>query len=313
MTGAQLRMSLEAIRWVLRDAPDVPAQCVGVLIGLAEHADKFGRGSYPSAGTLAAYARKSKRQVHYDMSLLTEAKLIRLGDQSLAARLPQNRRPVVYDLALELVREVQPTSPLEAEPGVQSASGVQSTAPLQSASPQGATDLQEHDGVQPASPLEDQSQGCNAASPGVQSTADKPSVNPESNPSSRRRRDLNEGRDDAMRLCAHLADRVEGHGSLRPEIGKKWLDAARLMLDTDRRTEEQIHKAIDWCQDDEFWRGNVMSMPKLRKQYDQLRLKAKAERARLAGTNGQPGMRGGARQQILSAGETAALDPGSIV
>lgn len=81
-------------------------------------------------------------------------------------------------------------------------------------------------------------------------------------------------REDVERLCAHLADRVEANGCKRPAITRKWRDAARLLLDKDGRTEEQIHRAIDWCQDDEFWRGNVMAMPKLREQYDRLRLQA---------------------------------------
>ena len=81
-------------------------------------------------------------------------------------------------------------------------------------------------------------------------------------------------RPDVERLCDHLADRIEANGSTRPNIGKKWRDAARLMLDNDGRTEEQVHKAIDWCQSDEFWRGNILSMPKLRQQYEQLRLRA---------------------------------------
>lgn len=81
-------------------------------------------------------------------------------------------------------------------------------------------------------------------------------------------------RPDVERLCNHLADRIEANGSVRPTIGKKWFDAARLLIDTDGRTEEQIHKAIDWCQNDEFWRGNILSMPKLRQQYERLRLRA---------------------------------------
>jgi len=123
MTGAALGMSYQAIGWVLRDAPGVQAQWVGVLMGLAEHADKHGRGSYPSAATLAEYARKSERQVRYDLEHLAEAKLIRPGDQTLADKLPGNRRPVVYDLAMELSREleVQSAAPLV---GVQSASVV---------------------------------------------------------------------------------------------------------------------------------------------------------------------------------------------
>jgi hypothetical protein len=81
-------------------------------------------------------------------------------------------------------------------------------------------------------------------------------------------------RDDVERLCAHLADRIEANGSKRPTITKAWRTAARLMLDKDGRTEEQVHGAIDWCQDSEFWRSNVLSMPKLRDKYDTLRLQA---------------------------------------
>ncbi|MEU3917091.1 hypothetical protein [Streptomyces sp. NPDC029004] len=81
-------------------------------------------------------------------------------------------------------------------------------------------------------------------------------------------------REDVERVCAHLADRVEGNGSRRPTITKAWRNAARLMLDRDGRTEEQVHGAIDWCQDSDFWRSNVLSMPKLREKYDTLRLQA---------------------------------------
>lgn len=96
----------------------------------------------------------------------------------------------------------------------------------------------------------------------------------EPTPAQRRNRD-----DDVTRLCEHLADRVEGNGSKRPTITERWRDAARLMLDTDGRTEDQVHRAIEWCQGNEFWRANVLSMPTLREKYDQLRLQAERERA----------------------------------
>ena len=83
-----------------------------------------------------------------------------------------------------------------------------------------------------------------------------------------------ERRGDVDRLCEHLADRIERNGSKRPTIGKTWHDAARLMLDNDGRTEQEVHGAIEWCQADEFWRSNILSMPKLREKYDQLRLQA---------------------------------------
>ena len=85
-------------------------------------------------------------------------------------------------------------------------------------------------------------------------------------------------RPDVDRLCTHLADCIEANGSKRPTVTARWRDSARLLLDRDGRTEDQVHACIEWCQRDEFWRSNVMSMPKLREQYDQLRLKAQAEK-----------------------------------
>jgi hypothetical protein len=81
-------------------------------------------------------------------------------------------------------------------------------------------------------------------------------------------------RPDVERLCARLADRIAANGSKRPVISRKWRDAARLLIDKDGRTEEQVSACIDWSQDDEFWRGNIMSMPTLREKYDRLRLDA---------------------------------------
>lgn len=88
-----------------------------------------------------------------------------------------------------------------------------------------------------------------------------------------------EVRPEVMALCVHLADRIEGNGSKRPPITKGWTDAARRLLDLDHREVAKVHKAIDWCQDDEFWRANILSMPTLRKQYDKLRLSAQRNRA----------------------------------
>ena len=116
-------------------------------------------------------------------------------------------------------------------------------------------------------------------------------------------------RDDVERLCAHLADRIEANGSKRPAIGKKWHDAARLLLDADKRTEQQVHDAIDWCQNHEFWRANILSMPKLREQYEQLRLQAMRPAARdspslssasTAGERAMAGVESGRRLQKLA-------------
>jgi hypothetical protein len=81
-------------------------------------------------------------------------------------------------------------------------------------------------------------------------------------------------RSDVEQICEHLASRIAANGSKRPTITKRWLDAARLMLDNDKRTEGDVHAAIDWCQGDEFWRANIQSLPKLREKFDQMRLQA---------------------------------------
>lgn len=86
-------------------------------------------------------------------------------------------------------------------------------------------------------------------------------------------------RGDVDRICAHLADHIEANTGTRPSIGAKWRDAARLLIDRDQRTEAQVIAAIDWCQSDEFWRGNILSLPKLREKYDQLRLHAQRSKA----------------------------------
>lgn len=88
---------------------------------------------------------------------------------------------------------------------------------------------------------------------------------------------------DVEQVCRHLADRIEANGSKRPTITKTWRDAARRLIDRDGRSVEQIIRAIDWCQDDDFWRSNILSMPKLREKYDQLRLAAQRN-----GTRGKP-------------------------
>jgi hypothetical protein len=119
----------------------------------------------------------------------------------------------------------------------------------------------------------------------VKSESSQSEVNVSAVASTRRSSDLMiADRQDVIRLCEHLADRIETNGSKRPVIGKGWQDAARLMLDNDNRNEQQVHAAIDWCQSDEFWRSNIQSMPKLREKYDTLRLQA--QRGTTAKKNG---------------------------
>lgn len=94
-------MSIEAMKWVIEIAPAFPPHLFSTLTGLAWHADTKGRGSYPSVARLAAYGCKAPRSVQRDLRELEELKMIRLGNQSLAEHIPVDRRPPVYDLAVE--------------------------------------------------------------------------------------------------------------------------------------------------------------------------------------------------------------------
>lgn len=89
------------MKWAVEFAPPMPAQLVATLTGLAYHADTKGRGAYPSLARLAAYACKSERSVRRDLRDLEDLKLIRRGDQSKAAHITADKRPTVYDLAVE--------------------------------------------------------------------------------------------------------------------------------------------------------------------------------------------------------------------
>lgn len=79
-------------------------------------------------------------------------------------------------------------------------------------------------------------------------------------------------REDVERVCNVLADLVQENASngQRPTITKGWRDAARLLIDKDGRTVEQIEWLSRWVQADDFWVANVRSMPKLREKFEQL-------------------------------------------
>jgi hypothetical protein len=85
--------------------------------------------------------------------------------------------------------------------------------------------------------------------------------------------------DDVEAICNHLADAIQKLTNERPTITKRdWRDPARLLLDKDGRTFEQILTAIDWAHGDAFWQGVITNPKALRNNYAKLRQKAAAER-----------------------------------
>ncbi len=115
-------------------------------------------------------------------------------------------------------------------------------------------------------------------------------------------------REDTTFLCTLLADLIEGNGSKRPTVTEAWLTAARLMLDKDGRELERAERLLRWTQDNEFWRSNILSMPKFREKYDQLRLQAEKERQSSAPklSNAQRGLSVVEHFALLEQGELTA-------
>jgi hypothetical protein len=71
-----------------------------ILLGLANHADKRGRGAYPSTQTIADYAECDVRTVQRHIGWLIAAGYLREGDQQMVDHLDPRYRPIVYDIAM---------------------------------------------------------------------------------------------------------------------------------------------------------------------------------------------------------------------
>lgn len=85
-------------------------------------------------------------------------------------------------------------------------------------------------------------------------------------------------RPDVEAVCNHMADSVAARTGRRPRITKRWRDAARLMIDRDNRPTDQIHAAIEWVSQSDFWAANILGVPKLRDKWDTIYLQAKRDR-----------------------------------
>ncbi len=76
-------------------------------------------------------------------------------------------------------------------------------------------------------------------------------------------------------LCNVLVELMKANGAKTPEgIPRRWLDDARLLVDRDGRDPHEAKALMEWAAGDSFWRGNILSVPKFREKYDQLRMQA---------------------------------------
>lgn len=237
----------------------VPAPERFTLLALADRADEDGR-CWPSIPTLAKKCRTGESTIRRHL-----ASLRTLGAISIEQRWNNSS---VYTISLPKLREltdVEPPSQLDTPHQIDR--GFQIGTPPEIDTP---TDLAPPPNL---SATPSQSERLSVIDPSTQPSRPGPT------PSKRKTTAAEPPRAEVIALCKHLCERVVANGSIEPTPSAKqgWLTDARRMLDLDKRPVAEAHALIDWCQSDSFWRGNIESMGKFRKKYDQLRLKALAE------------------------------------
>lgn len=57
-----------------------------------------------------------------------------------------------------------------------------------------------------------------------------------------------------------------------PTKREKWADSFRLLIENDKRPTQEVREVLIWSQDDDFWKGNILSAGTFRRQFQRLRL-----------------------------------------
>lgn len=224
------------MEWVWNNSSARDGQLL-VLLAIADNANHEGDNAFPSIAELSRKSRLSQRGVRYALRGLEDAGCIVTKPQAGPGGC--NRYRVVMDPAETAAPPADIAGGQELQGGNMAQQGGQSAA----------------GGVSQIAPV----------------TVLEPTTNPKNKTSAAADEPI---RDDVERLCLHLTDRIVDNGSRRPSVTNGWRKAARLLMDKDGRSEAEIHAAIDWCQTDPFWKANILSMPKLREKYDQMRLQS---------------------------------------
>ena len=96
-------------------------------------------------------------------------------------------------------------------------------------------------------------------------------------------RAVEDPRPDVDAVCDAMAASVQRRTGRAPRVTAAWRTQARLMIDRDGRTVDEITRIIDWVEGNDFWRANVLSLPKLRQKFDTLRLQSQRPQGRPQG------------------------------
>jgi hypothetical protein len=255
-------MSIESIAVCLHHSKSSGTDKL-VLLGIANH-DGDG-GAWPSIETLAKYANTTERNVTRCINnLISLGEVTRHTNQGGMAHYRNDKRPNRYDVLVRCPNECDGTTQHRLRGDIQG-NGMTHTE-------NGVTSRVERGDV------------------GVTLTIHEPSIEPSSNTHASFDAEVHTA-------CNLLADLIAGNGSKRPAVTEKWLADMERLHRIDERSWEQITKAIHWCQDDDFWKANIMSPAKLRKQYDQLRLAAQRDQKKQSPASGWLGILNRVREQ----------------
>lgn len=82
---------------------------------------------------------------------------------------------------------------------------------------------------------------------------------------------------DVELLCSTMQALVAERAK-RPDVTATWRTEAMRILVNDRRPLQEALTVMRWAAADDFWRANVLGIPKFRKQYDRLKLRMESER-----------------------------------
>lgn len=93
-------MAVTPLLWAVEAAPVADAQEAAILSVMASKADADGCATFRSRKTIAYRLRIDEQTVKRRQAAMETRGLIRRGDQNAAAYIPENRRPLVYDLCI---------------------------------------------------------------------------------------------------------------------------------------------------------------------------------------------------------------------
>ena len=82
-----------------------------------------------------------------------------------------------------------------------------------------------------------------------------------------------------IQLSKYLYQKIlENDSKAKEPKFEKWAEHADKLMRIDGRTETEIRQVIDFCQNDDFWKCNILSTKKLREKFSALLIKMKNEK-----------------------------------